>query len=376
MPPADGTRSQAHAQAQEHALYDRLLKRATTVQLSNEVAATLVSVAKTTLQLYPLEPGGSEHPLREEVRTLMTSLLPAPSQIFTESFLRSPLFPVLLLRDVASLYGCGAADMSFTSSLHLPPHELTDRNIQLFTWFAYFAGCDSASTRDIVDCYKRTRSSTSIPASRGSDRRSMDIRETSGARPLTGAIPQQQASMNRLNQSQDQAQGNSTGEQHPTTHPTNNPTNHPTNPPTNRPRGQLNQTPSNLVDYDDTRKASYVHQHCKDRKFTGDITQSMELFLRDYNVCTRQHKLSPTQQADYFVNILEGPARTFFFNHARSDMNFQEMAAMMIREYNSDARQLQVQGTLELLRLDKFMSKHGITDVSEGLLRLSTSLKS
>ena len=46
------------------------------------------------------------------------------------------------------------------------------------------------------------------------------------------------------------------------------------------------------------------------------------------------------------------------------------MAEMMLKECNSDARQLQVQGTLEILRLDKYMTKHEITDISEGLTKI------
>lgn len=51
-------------------------------------------------------------------------------------------------------------------------------------------------------------------------------------------------------------------------------------------------------------------------------------------------------------------------------MTFDEMACMMIQEYNSDARQLQVQGRLDTLRLDKFMAEHLITSHSEGLTKI------
>ena len=43
---------------------------------------------------------------------------------------------------------------------------------------------------------------------------------------------------------------------------------------------------------DDIRKAGYVTQHFKDRKFEGKLEQSIELYLRDYKVCARQNKLS------------------------------------------------------------------------------------
>lgn len=47
------------------------------------------------------------------------------------------------------------------------------------------------------------------------------------------------------------------------------------------------------------------------------------------------------------------------------------MADMMVKEYNSDARQLQAQGTLENLRMDKHMAEHGISTHSDGLTELA-----
>lgn len=76
------------------------------------------------------------------------------------------------------------------------------------------------------------------------------------------------------------------------------------------------------------------------------------------------------QKADFFVNVLADPVWTFFFYNARDEMTFDEMAAMMTKEYNSDARQLQVQSTLENLRLDKYIAEHEITTQSKGLTRL------
>ena len=51
------------------------------------------------------------------------------------------------------------------------------------------------------------------------------------------------------------------------------------------------------------------------------------------------------------------------------------MAAMMLRLYNSDAR-LQVQGTLEFLRLHKYTTEHEITDISEALTKVVNLIES
>lgn len=109
-----------------------------------------------------------------------------------------------------------------------------------------------------------------------------------------------------------------------------------------------------------------MSSHFKDKKFTGDIQQSIDMTIRDYNISARQHKLSRRQKADFFSIVFEGAARTFFFNNAREDMAFEELVDLMVKEYNSDARQLQVQRRLENLRLETFMADDGITDWSGG----------
>lgn len=106
-----------------------------------------------------------------------------------------------------------------------------------------------------------------------------------------------------------------------------------------------------LNDGSDFRKATNIFQYFKDSKFSGDISQSIELTIRDYIVCVRQRKFTPNQKADLFINTLADPARTYFFNLARDNMSFEEMAAMMVSQYNNGARQLKVQGVLETLRL-------------------------
>ena len=97
--------------------------------------------------------------------------------------------------------------------------------------------------------------------------------------------------------------------------------------------------------------------------------------LRDFNVCVRQHRLSDRQKADLFINVLAGPARKFFFNNATDTMNFEEMAKMMVLEYNSYARQLQVQGRLETLRLERHMSEQDVSSPSEGLTQIIDNLE-
>lgn len=126
---------------------------------------------------------------------------------------------------------------------------------------------------------------------------------------------------------------------------------------------------------DDIRKSNNVNQFFEDRKFTGDIMQSMDFYLRDYHVCYRQYKLTRQQKADYFVNILDGPAQTFFFNNVDDNMPFESMAKLMMNEYNSDARQQQVKGKLDTLCLHSYMAEHEITSTTEGLSSMANFIE-
>lgn len=56
-----------------------------------------------------------------------------------------------------------------------------------------------------------------------------------------------------------------------------------------------------VQDGKDSRKGTKLFQYFKDKKFTGDIKQSIELTIRDYNVCARQHSLSLRKILIYYL---------------------------------------------------------------------------
>lgn len=103
---------------------------------------------------------------------------------------------------------------------------------------------------------------------------------------------------------------------------------------------QFRPYPMRFTDKEDTRKANCVHQKSKDSKFSGDLSHFIGLTLRDYIVCTRQHKLSNTKKADFFVKILEGPALTFVFQNAQDEINFEARSSLRLGErYHHPLRQ-------------------------------------
>lgn len=113
---------------------------------------------------------------------------------------------------------------------------------------------------------------------------------------------------------------------------------------------------SSSVQVEDNRKANYAIQQFSGRKFTGNLAKSVSFLIRDYEACAHQHRLIPCQKAEYFMNIVEGSARTFFLNPYSPSMTLKEVCNIMIQGYDSDSRQLQAQYTLEGLKLDNFVS--------------------
>eukprot|EP00171_Calliarthron_tuberculosum_P000682 IDg682t1 len=85
----------------------------------------------------------------------------------------------------------------------------------------------------------------------------------------------------------------------------------------------------------DSRKATAVLTHFRCRMFKGDLSQSIDSTIRDYETCAEQLQLDASQ-----------------------------------KEYHSDSRQLQVQSNLETLRPAKFMEENDISSVSDGLSKI------
>lgn len=59
----------------------------------------------------------------------------------------------------------------------------------------------------------------------------------------------------------------------------------------------------------DTRKVNYVFNISKTIGSPVNLPSPFELTLRDYTICVLQRRLTDSQKADYFVNILDGDLR-------------------------------------------------------------------
>lgn len=69
-----------------------------------------------------------------------------------------------------------------------------------------------------------------------------------------------------------------------------------------------------------------------------------------YSICALQYGLTRTQKADYFIHLFSGaatkPQEKISLNIDET-MTLSEMASIALKEYMSDARQMQVKVALE-----------------------------
>lgn len=105
-----------------------------TVKLSDDLSKALLNVCETTLSMFPLSAEGTvSTPTWDEVQSLMNSLLPSPSELYTEDFFKKPLFPVVTLHDISVFYGYCLSGTEAMNSIGIPIQN--QENKPRFTYY-------------------------------------------------------------------------------------------------------------------------------------------------------------------------------------------------------------------------------------------------
>lgn len=97
---------------------------------------------------------------------------------------------------------------------------------------------------------------------------------------------------------------------------------------------------------------------------------SIQKSSRDYSVCARQYRLSPSQNTDYFVNVLDYPTRKHFFSRALDFMTFEGKAYTVVDELNCRSSRLQVYGKFCVLRIENFILEYELNSLSKALTKV------
>ena len=92
----------------------------------------------------------------------LSSLMPAPEVLLTEDFIKSLLFLVTHLRDVARLYDFAHVEEGLLNSLELSESDKSNKSIMTHVWFPEFLGCDLNTIQAAVALFRRTRGSPNL----------------------------------------------------------------------------------------------------------------------------------------------------------------------------------------------------------------------
>ena len=375
-----------------------------------------MAVATSTLDLFDFEDPGDHGVLEEHeaqhVFEHMRSILPAPEVTLVPELFRNPNFAVVLLKDIAQFYGCFFIPAGVRAMFENDPGALSNPNVALFIWFAIFIDADENAIRASVEMYRRSRGSPNLllkasapsaapvsvtPATTVTTNISppnppassvpvhVPVPVSSSARdfpsssapvlpapsdpvlpiPAPGPVPAVPvASPNSTTPLEAFPPHSSPVRNRPAPSQSS-----PVVPGGDRPN-QVGTPPEDFSPSDHARKASYVSLYFKEKPYTGSLTQSLDLYLRDYHICARQNRLSATQMGEFFINMFDGPARSYFFNNVPHSATFDEMVSIMMKNYSSDARRIQVQRTLDTLRFSSFKTQRQISSDSEALTQL------
>ncbi|GAB0489865.1 hypothetical protein MMPV_001091 [Pyropia vietnamensis] len=116
------------------------------------------------------------------------------------------------------------------------------------------------------------------------------------------------------------------------------------------------------------RAAHNVAMHFRDQaaKFSGDLGESWNEYVAEYQQVARDYELTASQKLQYMHNLLRGDAKRFFLDRVHGTAaTFAQAVDMVSAEYNSIVRQDRVKNYLSGLRLSSFV-KDG-TDVTAAL---------
>ena len=342
--------------------YQKLLRKAGNVRGFNNANNDLITAARTYLQIHVITNNEDEGlPPPEECQHDLRSLLPSLQNFLSREFFLSLFFPIVLLKDIAEFYGIEMVLDNFLAFLQLTDVEKVDKSLSTIIWFAWFLDPTIPSVKHAIDLYKSTKGHAN-PLMRAPE-------------PASDAIPQQTASP-------------AVSANGYLDHDVNNPAPVTQNSqcvrslaaPRNDPRPSVHSNinyslqepsvPYRKNDSEDTRKINYVQQAIKDSKFKGQLDQCIHTTFKMFDIYSRQYKLSENQKSDILVHAFDGAARAFFLNKTADSMTYDEKKKIMLKEYDNDARQVQVKGKLDSIRLKSFMIENEISDQAEGLTNL------
>lgn len=347
--PADGGRTKAQA----YAKYERLVQVTTRYGGNMVHFATFKGAAGQVLDIFSIpkpaatrgaSAGPAEMPGATEVCGTLAGLLPEPFEVFTSDFFRAPIFPVKFLKKIGDFYGFGTIDDGSIEAAGVEPEDLADAGIVRHAWLSFVI---AASPRFPRMVHHFTRGKNVVFNENPSFG---NAAKEAHSQPLTFEPP--------ADVSQERAASG------------------PGAPNREQPLLAMHRPRDDvpLVKYsapvqtqDDTRKADWVSNHFTAKKYRGEFDQPIRMLILEYFLFADQIELTTSQRAKHLINALDGPAWSFLARNYTRGMTYKDIEELMLAEYYSDSRQLQIQATLEKLEFDAFVAKRECKTTAERL---------
>ena len=294
---------------------------------------------------------------RDTVRRELSDLLPSSSNCLSAESLAKPLLPIRLLHDIATLYDIQDIDPVFVDEVKMSTIEQNHGGMQAVLFLAFIIGLEPEAARIVLDTFREVRMYNPRQSTVQEEllgRRDENVQD--GSRP---SMPRRNTvgDQNVLHTEPviDPASLNSTAAEVLATAPVLPAQGSEHISVADLQGGNMHGVTSRLQNFDQNlalKQSSYINSYFSNRRFKGTLEDSIELTLQEYEQCSIQYSLNENQRAALFINVLDYPARTFFLTNFRPGMSFLEIKAMMVKEYNSNSRQIQVRRALQSLRFD------------------------
>ena len=133
--------------------FNKLLRRAKITYLDEVMSKNLLGVCRETLEYFDLAPDSSDANLPEadDVKIFLEQSIPPPNVLFGEDFYKMPLMPLMILKDIANLYGCGTPDPQFTCTKKLTTYETVCPRITAVVWLTWLMMDCTFFSRAFID---------------------------------------------------------------------------------------------------------------------------------------------------------------------------------------------------------------------------------
>lgn len=138
--------------------FNNLSRRAKVSHLLDSASQLLLGVSRAALDFFEVESDTGDVALPDftEVKTVLQESLRSSVEPFSEAFFKMPAMSLMLLKEVADLYGCGTHDTFFMRNVNLESAESVSRKINAVVWLTWLTSHSPSFSRSVIDMVKQS----------------------------------------------------------------------------------------------------------------------------------------------------------------------------------------------------------------------------